>query len=735
MAQVGPVMNLAEQLVDIGLFAKRSTPVVLQTEAAECGLACMAMLAGRYGYKVDLPAMRRQCNISLKGATLRDLIRIGSQVKLDTRALRVEIDQLYELQLPCILHWDHNHFVVLTAVKRNGVVIHDPAFGVRVIPTPELSRRFTGIALEAWPSAEFERKTERSRVKIMDLIRRTHGVGAAAGQILLMSLFLEAVVIVMPIGFQVVIDEVIVANDRSLLVIITIGLGLLLAFRSFIEFARQWSILTTGVKLSLQWKLGLFHHLLKLPLDYFERRHVGDIASRFTSLETVQATLTTGPIPALIDGVMSLGLLAMMWLYNTELALIAVSVMVLYAGVRFGFYQAYRKANEEAIVYGARENSHFIETLRGMPSIKALVMGDRRKALWSNYLADHVGAGFRVQKINLAYQSVNSLLFGFDRVVIIFLGASAVISGTMTIGMLIAFLAYKDQFSQRISKLFDTAVQLRLLTLHGSRIADVALTEPEQSGGAPPVLLPLDMGPRHKATLSARGLAFRYGDNEPLIISGLDLDVAAGECVAIVGPSGAGKTTLLKLLAGLLQPTTGTILLNDVPITSIGLESYRTQIGCVLQDDRLFSGSIAENIASFAPGYDPDRVQDAARLAAIHDEVLRMPMGYETLVGDMGSSLSGGQIQRIVLARALYRGPRILLLDEATSHLDDENEKRINASVRSLPIARIILAHRKTTIEMADRLISVLPNLSAPVLKDSPAKGRLQPIESHAAEA
>jgi ATP-binding cassette subfamily B protein RaxB len=726
MGLVEPVMNMVEQLIDISLFTKRRTPVLLQTEAAECGLACIAMLAGRYGHKVDLPALRRQCNISLKGATLRDLIRVASQVKLDTRALRVELEELHELQLPCILHWDHNHFVVLIAVRRQSVVIHDPAVGARTIPTPELSRRFTGIALEVWPSAEFQQKTERSRVKISQLIGRTHGIGIAAAQILLMSLFIEAVVIVMPIGFQLIIDDVIVANDRSLLILIIFGLALLLAFRSFIEFARQWAILTTGVKLSLQWKLGLFHHLLRLPLDYFERRHVGDVASRFTSLETVQQALTTGPIPALIDGLMSIGLVIMMCAYSPLLATIALSFTLLYAGMRLGFYQAYRRANEEAIVYGARESSHFIETLRGMPSIKALVLGDRRKALWSNYLADHVSADFRVQKINLVYQSVNSLLFSFDRLLIIFLGATAVMSGNMSVGMLVAFLAYKDQFSKRVSTLFDTAIKLRLLTLHGSRIADVALTTPEVSASVAPILVPLDMGSRHhEATLSARGLAFRYGDNEPLIISGLDLEVAAGECIAIVGPSGAGKTTLLKLLAGLLRPTSGSILLNDVPITSIGLESYRSQIGCVLQDDRLFSGSIAENIASFAPGYDPNRVQDAARLAAIHDEILRMPMGYETLVGDMGSSLSGGQIQRIVLARALYRGPRILLLDEATSHLDDENEKRINASIRSLPIARIIVAHRKTTIEMANRLISVLPNSSAPLLRKSPANSVL----------
>ena len=213
--------------------------------------------------------------------------------------------------------------------------------------------------------------------------------------------------------------------------------------------------------------------------------------------------------------------------------------------------------------------------------------------------------------------------------------------------------------------------------------------------------------------LSARGISFRYSDYEARVIADFDLDVEPGECVAIAGPSGAGKTTLLKILAGLLRPTAGTVLIDDIPLQAIGLEAYRAQIGCVLQDDRLFAGSIAENIAGFSPSPDPELIQTVARFASIHEEIVRMPMGYETLVGDMGSSLSGGQMQRVVLARALYRAPRILLLDEATSHLDEENERMINEAIRRLPISRVIVAHRRSTLDMADRVVPLWPALMA----------------------
>ena len=683
--------------------------MILQSEAAECGLACLTMIANHHGYRTDLPALRQRYDLSLKGMTLHDIIRVASQIRLATRALRVELQQLQNLRLPCMLHWDHNHFVVLVRVGSRGITIHDPAVGRRNIPINEASKRFTGIALEAWPTVGFERKIERVRIQIRDLLRRTQGFATAATQILVLSLFLEIITIALPIGFQLVLDHVIVSDDRDLLTLVVIGFGILIGFRALTDFIRSWAILVAQSSLTLQWKFSLFGHLLRLPLSFFERRHVGDLASRFTSIDTVQRTLGTSSVSGLVEGVTAVALLAMMWLYDSWLALLALGVTAAYALLRAFAYQVYRRANEEAIVHAANENSHFMETLRGMPSIKALVMGERRQSIWNNLLVDRVGAELRVHKIDLAFATANTVLFGFDRILIIFFGARAVMSGSLTVGMLVAFIAYKDQFSQRVGMFLDTIVKLGMLSVHGERIADIALAEPEQASlETSSVWIPGTAAiVSSKAALSAKEVSFRYGDNEPEVLAAFSIDIGAGECVALTGPSGSGKTTLLKILAGLIRPTSGAVLLDGVPLHTIGFSAYRQQIGCVLQDDRLFAGSIGDNIAGFGPSPDVQRVREAAALAAIHDEIVRMPMGYETLVGDMGSSLSGGQMQRVVLARALYRQPRILLLDEATSHLDEENEQAINEAIRSLTIARFIVAHRRSTLAMADRAVPI----------------------------
>jgi len=707
-------MKLSDRMLQAAALVGRRTPLILQTETAECGLACLAMIAGRYGHRVDLPALRQRYNLSLRGTTLHDLIRIASGMRLATRALRAEPEHLRGLRLPCILHWDHNHFVVLLRVRGRCIIIHDPAVGRRNVPMQEVNKRFTGIVLEGWPTESFEHKTELARVRIWDLLRRTDGFAKVAAQVLTMSLVLEVIGLATPIGFQLVLDDVVVSDDRDLLTLIVLGLGLVLTLRALIDLVRSWAIMVAGSSLTLQWKLSLFRHLLRLPLSFFERRHAGDLASRFASIDRIQQTLSTASISPVVDGVTALVLVGMMWLYDPWLAGLAIITTGIYALIRCLAYRLYRRANEEAVVYAASESSHFFESLRGMASIKALAIGDRRQGIWNNYLVDRVGAELRVGKVDLIFTISSALLFGLDRIAMIFFGARAVMGGTLSVGMLVAFLAYKDQFSQRVGKCLDTIVHLGTLTVHGERIADIALAKTEQGdtshigGLAATITSP-------KAGLSARGISFRYSDYEARVIADFDLDVAPGECVAIAGPSGAGKTTLLKILAGLLSPTAGTVLINDVPLQAIGLEAYRAQIGCVLQDDRLFAGSIAENIAGFSPSPDPERIQQVARFAAVHEEIMRMPMGYETLVGDMGSSLSGGQMQRVVLARALYRGPRILLLDEATSHLDEENERTINQAIRLLPISRVIVAHRRSTLDMADRIVPIWP--AGPVAK------------------
>lgn len=689
-----------------GRFFSR-TPVVLQTEAAECGLACMAMIAAAHGRTMDMAAMRRHFATSLKGMTLRDLVRLGTGLGLATRAVRLDLDDLSRLRLPCVLHWNHNHFVVLTEVGRKGVVVHDPAVGRRKIDYGEFSKSFTGVALEAWPTEGFQKKDERVRIRISELVRRTRGIGRAALQVAAISLLLEVATIAMPIGFQLVLDEVVVAADYDLLTLIAIALGLCLVLQVAATLARAWVTMLIGSSLSLQWKVSLFDHLMRLPLGFFEKRHVGDVVSRFGSLDTVQRTLTTNAITALLDGIMSVALVVMMWVYGGWLLAIALISVGLYSLIRLAAYIPFRTISEEAIVHAAQENSHFMESVRGIGSVKALNLEERRRGTWINYLVDRINADLRVQKFDAVFNAISSSFFGLDRILLIFLGVRAILGGDISVGMFVAFLAYKDQFASRIDRFIDTAIQFLMLSLHGERIADIALADPEDTDDRAGILHKTPTSRRGASALELRRVRFRYSDSEPEIISGLSLSIAPGECVGIAGPSGTGKTTLLKIMAGLATPIDGQVLIDGVPMLSLGRAAYRNRIGCVLQDDRLFAGSIAENIAGFDPSPDLDWIVQCAKMAAIHDEIMATPMGYETLVGDMGSTLSGGQRQRVVLARALYRRPSILLLDEATSHLDSLNEQAINLAVKQLPMTRIIIAHRQSTLAMTDRVLTL----------------------------
>ena len=687
-----------EILAALRFGSSKRLPVFLQTEAAECGLASVGMVASFHGHRVDLAALRRRFTVSLKGSTLAFLIQAAGKLHLAPRPLRLELDELPQLRAPCVLHWDLNHFVVLKSADARGIVIHDPAVGVRRLTVSQVSKHFTGIALELTPTAAFRPQDERRKVRLRDLLGPVTGLRRSLAQVFALALALQAIAVVMPFYMQWAVDGAVVSADRDLLTVLGLGFLLLAVAQVTLTAVRSWVVLYLSTTLNLQWLANVFTHLLRLPVSYFEKRHLGDVVSRFGAVTTIQRTLTSSFVEALIDGVMAAATLVMMLVYSAMLSAVAIAAVALYGVSRWIFYDPLKRATEEHIVHTSKQQSHFLETVRGVQSIKLFGRQEERRSRWLNLVVDAVNQDLVTQKLGLGFRSVNGLVFGIERISIVWLGALLVLDSAFSIGMLFAFMSYKDQFSARVAGLIDKMIDLRMLNLQGERLADIVLTAPESDSSAAPAEA-ID------ASLEVREISFRYSDMEPFVLLSCSFTVSPGESVAVVGPSGGGKTTLVKLMLGLLQPTDGKIFVGGLDIQKLGIDRYRKLVGTVMQDDQLFAGSIADNICFFDPAPDQAAIEHFARLAAVHDDIVAMPMAYNTLIGDMGAALSGGQKQRILLARALYKRPRILFLDEATSALDVQKERAVNEAIRSLKLTRIIIAHRPETIASAERVI------------------------------
>lgn len=677
---------------------------ILQSEASECGLACLAMISNAFGYRVDLSDLRRRFSVSLKGSTLATVIRHAESIGLSGRPLRLELDELAELKTPCILHWNLNHFVVLEKANKREITILDPAVGIQKLPLSEASRHFTGIALELTRTPNFRKADERQRLHLGDLAAKTIGLRSALLQVFLLAIALEIFALVAPLFNQLVIDEVVVSSDRELLSVLAVGFGLLLLIQTSIGLLRSWIILRVSMDVRLQWTGGLFSHLVRLPAAFFEKRHLGDIVSRFSSITTIQNTLTTSIITAILDGLMTIMALGMMLVYSPILTLIVVAAVLLYGLLRWAFYAPFREANAERLVLSAKENTHFLETLRAIVPVKLAGHETERRTRWQHLLTDVMDRDLRTQKLGLIFSTSSTLITGASTLLLLSHGAQLVMDNTLSIGMLMAFNSYAGTFSGRVNALIGYAVDLKMLGLHAERLADIALEPAEQQA-----LIETDLL-RIKGAIEIRNISFRYADGEPWVLRNINLSIEAGESVAIIGPSGCGKSTLLKIIVGLLEPTEGEVIVDDIPIRRLGLSAYRQLIGAVMQEDTLLAGSLSENISFFDQAADRERIENCAKIAAIHDEILVMPMGYQTMVGDMGSSLSGGQKQRVLLARALYKQPKILILDEATSHLDIFNEHRVISAIRQIGITRMQVAHRKETIASANRVFVIENN-------------------------
>lgn len=673
---------------------------ILQSESSECGLASLAMVANYHDQKFALRDLRQRYSLSLKGASFSRLMTVATQLGFQCRPLRLDMEHLGELKLPCILHWDLNHFVVLAKVGKKKVTILDPAFGKRELSYAEVSDHFTGVALELTPSTEFKPQKAAPSISFRQLTGRVTGLWRSLALILSLSVALQVFVILAPFFMQWVVDQVLISADRDLLTVLGLGFGLVLLLQVGIGLFRGWSVVYLSSRLGLQWMGNVFSHLLKLPLDFFEKRHLGDITSRMGSVQTIQRTLTTSFVEALIDGLMAVVTLGMMLLYSWKLALVTLLAVALYLGLRALAFRPVREGTEQQLVAGAKQQSHLLESIRGVQSVKIAGRETSRRSTYLNLMNDTVNRDVWLAKLGLGFNTASQLIFGAERIAVIWIGAVLALQNVFSVGMLIAYLAYKDQFAGRISGLIDKWIEFRMLRLHGERLADIVLAEPEVLDEhrfeqvAPAV-----------TQLEVNGLSFRYAEGEPWVLQDCSFIVEEGESVAIVGPSGCGKTTLVKVLLGLLKPTHGTIAVGGHDIARLGPHNYRQMVGAVMQDDQLFAGSVAENIAFGEDGFDSERIEAAARLAAVHDEIAAMPMGYHSLIGDMGTTLSGGQKQRVILARALYRMPRILFLDEATSHLDVERERLVNEAVRELKLTKVIIAHRPETIASADRIL------------------------------
>ncbi|WP_275419487.1 peptidase domain-containing ABC transporter [Pseudoalteromonas sp. MMG024] len=688
-----------------------SVPLIIQSEIAECGLASMAMIASYYGHQLDMPAMRKRLSAELKGMNLQQLIELGDSLRLASRALQCPIDEVHKLQTPCILHWDMNHFVVLTKVSGKGAkakfAINDPAVGKRTLTCEEFSKHFTGICLELTPTSKFEVKEEKAKMKFTQLWSSMSGLKSGLVKLIGLSLVLQLFALLTPYYMQWVVDEVLISFDKPLLTVLAIGFALIAIISVVTNAVRSWLILRLSSLLNMQMGVNLLRHLLRLPMNYFESRHVGDIVSRFGSLAQIRERITTGFVETLVDGVMAITVLVMMALYSLKLTVVVLAAIAFYTLVRLALYRPLHQATEEMIQTSAKEQSNFLENIRGMQTIKLFGNESQRQSIWQNRYAEVINSEIRLGRLRICFDSFNKLLFGLENVLVIYFAAIMVMANSLTVGMVLAFIAYKGQLTNRFANLIEQIILFKMMRLHLDRISDIALTEQEANREGESVYLASDNPSdenQFKGQLILENICFSYSEEQAPILNNVNLTLNSGDSIAITGASGAGKTTLMKIMLGLLQPTSGKVLLDGKDITQLGLKNYRKQIAAVMQDDTLLAGSIADNISFFDPQPNYLKIEQCAHLAAIHDDITKMTMGYNSLVGDMGSNLSGGQVQRLLLARALYQSPCVLFMDEATSHLDKDNEAKISEQIQHLPMTRIMIAHRQETINMAEQV-------------------------------
>lgn len=682
-----------------------SVPVVLQVAAVDCAAACLVMILRSFGRAVSLGECRRRLGVGRDGTSAFDLVQAARSYGLEVEYYLVSPDQLVTLEGPTILGWRQSHFVVLEGVRRTrraSVRIVDPAVGRRRLSLGEAKAGFGGLALtfRRGPNwSDVETGQRHPWWTVIDHLLAAEGWRRLVVHVLVASLAIQLLGLVVPLVTRAVVDQLMTQPTQDVLRLMFLGVAMWLFAQSLFDFVRGAMLALLRSRLDAHLMTALFRHLVSLPLGFFQLRGTGDLTLRQGSTGSIREILSDRSLAAILDGTSVAVYACILFAAEPWFAALALGAGALQCGLLLGTTVTIHRIAERELSTRAEAQSFLVDAITGMTTLKAGGRESRAIQKWSRLLGINLSIGLRLSLWDAAIHAGLRLIQVLAPVLLLWTGARLVMQGQMSLGTMLALSSLAAMLLAPMVSLVSSGRAFQQAGAHLERLADVFEEPPEEQGRGRQRL------ESFSGSISLRSVVFKYQRGGTPVLRGIDVDILPGQSIGLAGPTGAGKSTLALVLLALLRPEEGEILFDGISVDRLDLQSLRSHCAIVLQEPYLFQGSLVENVSQGEPDIGMKEVIDACRRARIHEEISRLPMGYETRVGEGGAGLSGGQRQRIALARALARRPSLLVLDEATSHLDSRTECEIQRELEELPMTRVVIAHRLSTLRTADLIL------------------------------